>query len=282
MINVVAGISPSTRRRGASWCGWPAMVTRTWPSYRKREARPATWWTWSTTTTTCSARPADQRPQGCPVLDDTLDEPAETFTVTLSSPTGATLADDEDTGTITDDDDPSALSIGDTTATEGAGVTAAFTVTLSEVSAQAVTVEYVTSNGTALAELDYETRSGTLTIPAGSRAGTIQVPVPAAGSPVSPPSSAATRGRTEGGSLCGSWLPSPWWLLSRWSCSTYSRPRRRTCPSPSGTLRPGGERVLSIQVNRRRWSPRAAFQPPPLSARSSPRASSSDMSTGQR
>ena len=47
-----------------------------------------------------------------PVLDDTLDEPDETFTVILSRPVNATLGDDEGTGTITDDDenvsDPSA------------------------------------------------------------------------------------------------------------------------------------------------------------------------------
>jgi CSLREA domain-containing protein len=38
------------------------------------------------------------------VSGDTIDEPNETFTVTLSSPTGATLADAAGTGTILDDD----------------------------------------------------------------------------------------------------------------------------------------------------------------------------------
>ena len=39
-----------------------------------------------------------------PIIGDTLDEADETFTVTLSSPTNATLADDQGIGTITDND----------------------------------------------------------------------------------------------------------------------------------------------------------------------------------
>jgi chitinase len=39
-----------------------------------------------------------------PVRGDAVDEPNETFTVTLTSPTGATLGDANAVGTITDDD----------------------------------------------------------------------------------------------------------------------------------------------------------------------------------
>ena len=43
---------------------------------------------------------------GVPVLGDTVDEPNETFTLRLSSPSNATLADADGVGTITDDDLP--------------------------------------------------------------------------------------------------------------------------------------------------------------------------------
>jgi hypothetical protein len=74
---------------------------------------------------------------------------------------------------------PPSIAIGDVTITEGnAGTRAAtFTVTLSAPSAQPVTVQYATANGTATAGSDYQARSGTLTIPAGQTTGTITVPV---------------------------------------------------------------------------------------------------------
>jgi hypothetical protein len=53
--------------------------------------------------------------------------------------------------------------------------TAVFTVALSAPAAAPVTVSYQTSNGTAIAGLDYVANSGTLTIPAGSVAGTVDV-----------------------------------------------------------------------------------------------------------
>ena len=115
-----------------------------------------------------------------PVLGDTLDEADETFTVTLSSPTNATLADDQGVGTITDDDAAPTLSINDVTVTEGnTGITnASFTVTLSAVSDQTVTVQYAAANGTATAGSDYTATSGTLTFtPGGSLTQTVTVSV---------------------------------------------------------------------------------------------------------
>ena len=79
-----------------------------------------------------------------------MDEPSETFTVTLSSPSGATVADDEGIGTIIDNDGSPSLSIGDVTVGEGAE--AEFTVTLSAVSGLAVMVDFTTSDVSALAE----------------------------------------------------------------------------------------------------------------------------------
>ena len=93
-------------------------------------------------------------------LADDLDEPDETFTVTLFSPSGATLADASATGTITDDDQAS-LSIADATVEEGS--TAEFVVTMSVPSTQSVTVSYLTQDGTALAGTDYTASDGALT-----------------------------------------------------------------------------------------------------------------------
>ena len=93
------------------------------------------------------ARPA--RRSLVPVKGDTLDEPDETFTVGLSSPTNATLADATGAGTITDDDGPPGMSIGDVTVAEGnSGTTTAnFTVTLAAPSANTVSVAYATADG---------------------------------------------------------------------------------------------------------------------------------------
>ena len=112
-----------------------------------------------------------------PILDDSVNEPNETFTVTLSSPTNATLEDAVGVGTITEDDLPPSLRIDDVRTAEASGATAVFTVRLSRVSGQDVTVAYATSNGTAVAGSDYTSTGSTLTIQAGSETGTITVPI---------------------------------------------------------------------------------------------------------
>ncbi|HKQ66927.1 MAG TPA: Calx-beta domain-containing protein, partial [Methylomirabilota bacterium] len=116
-----------------------------------------------------------------PVLGDTLVEPTEAFSVNLSAPTNATLADGQGLGTITNDDAAATptLTIGDATVAEGnAGTTnLLFTVTLSAASVQPVTVDFATSNGTALAPGDYATRTGTLTFAPGVTTQQITVPV---------------------------------------------------------------------------------------------------------
>src|SRR5207302_532535 len=68
------------------------------------------------------------------VNGDTKFEPNETFLVNLSSPTNATVADNQGIGTIANDDlQPSIISVGNVTLTEGnSGTTnATFTVSLS-------------------------------------------------------------------------------------------------------------------------------------------------------
>ena len=121
-----------------------------------------------------------------PVLDDSADEADETFTVGLTRPRNATLADSEGTATITDDDPAEpppppppplpALAIDDVTVPEDAG-SARFTVSLSEPSAETVTVDYATSDGTAEAASDYTAARGSLTFQPGDTARTIAIPV---------------------------------------------------------------------------------------------------------
>ncbi len=104
------------------------------------------------------------------VSGDTIDEADETFSVNLSAPGNATLADAQGTATITDDDPAPSITIGDVSLNEGnSGTTnATFTLTLSAPSGNTVTVDYATSNGTATAGTDYVAASGTATFIPGS------------------------------------------------------------------------------------------------------------------
>lgn len=107
------------------------------------------------------------------VVGDTAVEADETFTVTLSSPSGATISRATATGTIRNDDTTTpqvpTVAIADSSVTEGdsGSATMAFTVSLSSASSNAVTVNYATSNNTATAGQDYNTTSGTLTFAPG-------------------------------------------------------------------------------------------------------------------
>lgn len=118
------------------------------------------------------------------VLGDTLVEPAETFTVTLSDAFGANIGRAVATGTITDDDDASVpqlptVSIAGASVPEGnSGTTSIpFTVTLSKASDTAITLTYTTTNGSATAGQDYTAASGTVTFAAGSVTQVINVSV---------------------------------------------------------------------------------------------------------
>ncbi len=101
---------------------------------------------------------------------DALVEPNETFEVTLSNATGATVTKAIGVGTITNDDALPTLSIADFTTTEGnAGLKAfTFTVTLSKPAGQNVTVKYNTQDGTATsgagAGVDYIAIASPLTL----------------------------------------------------------------------------------------------------------------------
>jgi hypothetical protein len=119
------------------------------------------------------------------ITGDALDEPDETFTLELSSASGATIAKDSGLGTILDDDPPPNLSIDDVRVTEGNSGTrdAVFTVRQSAASGRIITVAYATGDasvaivGVATPGDDYNTRSGTLTFAPGSTTQTIAIRV---------------------------------------------------------------------------------------------------------
>jgi hypothetical protein len=114
------------------------------------------------------------------VADFNLDgRPDEALTHTKSPTTVTVLFNDGNWNGTPNPPLPPTLRIGDATVTEGnAGTRAAtFAVSLSAPSAQPVTVQYATADGTGTAGSDYQAGSGTLTIPAGQTTGTITVPV---------------------------------------------------------------------------------------------------------
>ena len=110
------------------------------------------------------------------VIDDSLDEPDETFTLVLADPRGATLGRGSALGTIRDDDEPPALSIAGDTGPEDVGELV-FSVTLMARAPTEVTVNYATMDDTAIAGDDYGRVEGTLTFAPGETARTIRVAV---------------------------------------------------------------------------------------------------------
>jgi CSLREA domain-containing protein len=112
------------------------------------------------------------------VVGDNLDEATETFVLNLSAGSVA-ISDAQGQATINDNDGPPSLSIADSSVLESpsSNRTMIFTVTLSALSGQPVTVSYATANGSATAPADYLSGTGSVTIPAGSLSGTISVTV---------------------------------------------------------------------------------------------------------
>jgi len=99
------------------------------------------------------------------ILDDTAVEGNETFTVTLSNPTGGATLQSPSSATVTILDNDSfgtiALSASSYSVNENGG-TVTITATRTGGSSGAVGVSYATSNGTALAGSDYVAANGTL------------------------------------------------------------------------------------------------------------------------
>ena len=111
-----------------------------------------------------------------PVLDDSLDEPDETFTLVLSDLQGAMLGRGSALGTIRDDDEPPALGVSDAAGDEDVGALE-FEVTLSAPSGIEVSASYATTDGSATAGSDYEAATGTLAFAPGEVSKAISVPI---------------------------------------------------------------------------------------------------------
>ena len=103
-----------------------------------------------------------------PVNGDTTVETNETFSVILSNPVNAVVADGTAQGIIENDDLPT-LTIDDIRVVEGnAGTTdAVFAVTLSAPSSSTITVDYQTLDGSATSASDYQPSVDTLTFAPG-------------------------------------------------------------------------------------------------------------------
>ena len=111
------------------------------------------------------------------VLDDSMDEPDETFEIVLIDAQHAVIRNAEAMATILDDDAPPVLAVQEGyTVLEGAG-SVAIAATLSAASAFEISASYATSDGTASAGADYVADSGTLTFAPGETDHVISVSI---------------------------------------------------------------------------------------------------------
>jgi hypothetical protein len=118
------------------------------------------------------------------ILADNVNEPTETFFVDLDTPTNATILDGHGIGTIPNDDALPSISIDDPSEVEADSENnISFTVSLSNPSSQAVTVQYMTANGTATGGaatgpgVDYVTKSGMVEFLPGETTASISIQI---------------------------------------------------------------------------------------------------------
>jgi len=116
-----------------------------------------------------------------PVNGDRLAENSEMFSLRLTDPTNAFIADGFGLATIVDNEPR--ISINNVSKSEGNGngnaktTTLTFTVRLSAAYDQAVTVNYTTANGSATAGSDYQAKTGSVTFAPGETIKTITIVV---------------------------------------------------------------------------------------------------------
>ncbi|WP_230169023.1 Calx-beta domain-containing protein [Roseomonas sp. CECT 9278] len=111
-----------------------------------------------------------------PILRDGDVEGSEGFTIRLTNASGAVIGDDAALVGVIDDD---GFTITDVSMVEGTGgsVNMTFTVTLASALSNSASVDYGTSDGSAIAGVDYTATSGTLTFSAGLTSRTFTVPI---------------------------------------------------------------------------------------------------------
>ncbi len=113
------------------------------------------------------------------IIGDTMFESDETFDVTLNTPANATITDGTGTGTIQNDDGAPTVAIDDVSLSEGdAGFTSfVLTITLSNASAETITIPFTTNPGTATSGVDYTPNAGNVVFAPGDISETIAVQV---------------------------------------------------------------------------------------------------------
>jgi hypothetical protein len=114
-----------------------------------------------------------------PIVNDSAIESTETIDLSLFDPVGATLGSPSTAVlSVVDNDLPGTFALGAAaySVSEGAGA-ATITVVRTGGSAAGATVQYATSDGTALAGVHYTATSGTLSLAAGQTSRTFTVPV---------------------------------------------------------------------------------------------------------
>lgn len=112
------------------------------------------------------------------IKHDTTDETNEQFRLRLSNPNVhvALAADPTGICTISDDDDPPVLTVTGGSELESAG-TVPFTLTLHPPSAKQITLDWATVAGSATADVDYTSASGSLSFAAGEISKTINISI---------------------------------------------------------------------------------------------------------
>ena len=113
------------------------------------------------------------------VIDDFLDEPTESMTVSLTSVSIGSIGAGSATGSILDDDLPPTISVLDTSVAEGdtGQATLVFLLELNAPSGFDISVDYETTDASAIAGSDYSRTSGTAVITAGDVSTLVSVPV---------------------------------------------------------------------------------------------------------
>ena len=158
-----------------------------------------------------------------PIVGDQLNEGPETFTVTLSSPTGGAIvgAPAVATVTITDDDPAGTVQFSQASYAVIEGETATITVTRTGTSGP-VTVDFATSPGSASAGDDYTGVSGTLTFLAGETSKTFTVPTTADDVAENSESVNLTLSGATNGLVVGSQSAATLWILDRQQSFQFS------------------------------------------------------------
>jgi urease beta subunit len=115
------------------------------------------------------------------VQGDTSFEGDETFSLELTNPVDATIADGEGVGTITNDDPPPTVSVAASLSVPegdaGDQPVASIDITLSPASGRSASVDYATADGTATAGSDYVAAAGTIDFAPGEVQKTLLVTV---------------------------------------------------------------------------------------------------------